>query len=47
MLRGLSAPEAKYLIKIITGDLRIGLKEGLVEEAVALSSSSPLLAICC
>ena len=27
--------EAKYLIKIITGDLRIGLKEGLVEEAVA------------
>lgn len=30
-------PEAKYLIKIITGDLRIGLKEGLVEEAVALA----------
>ncbi|HSU56560.1 MAG TPA: MBL fold metallo-hydrolase RNA specificity domain-containing protein, partial [Candidatus Dormibacteraeota bacterium] len=29
--------EAKYLIKIITGDLRIGLKEGLVEEAVALA----------
>jgi DNA ligase-1 len=27
--------EAKYLVKIITGDLRIGLKEGLVEEAVA------------
>ncbi len=26
---------AKYLIKIITGDLRIGLKEGLVEEAIA------------
>jgi DNA ligase 1 len=26
---------AKYLIKIITGDLRIGLKEGLVEEALA------------
>src|SRR5262249_27999612 len=26
---------AKYLVKIITGDLRIGLKEGLVEEAVA------------
>jgi DNA ligase-1 len=29
------ALEAKYLVKIITGDLRIGLKEGLVEEAVA------------
>jgi DNA ligase-1 len=27
--------EAKYIVKIITGDLRIGLKEGLVEEAVA------------
>ena len=27
--------EAKFLVKIITGDLRIGLKEGLVEEAVA------------
>jgi len=28
--------EAKYLFKIITGDLRIGLKEGLVEEALAV-----------
>jgi len=27
--------EAKYLVKVITGDLRIGLKEGLVEEAIA------------
>ena len=31
--------EAKYLVKIITGDLRIGLKEGLVEEAVASAFS--------
>jgi DNA ligase-1 len=30
-----SSLEAKYLVKIITGDLRIGLKEGLVEEALA------------
>jgi len=29
--------EAKYLVKIFTSDLRIGLKEGLVEEAVALA----------
>jgi len=29
--------EAKYLVKIITGDLRIGLKEGLVEEAIAIA----------
>lgn len=34
-LRRLSAVEGKYLVKIITGDLRIGLKEGLVEEAIA------------
>jgi DNA ligase-1 len=27
--------EAKYLIKIMTGDLRIGMKESLVEEAIA------------
>ena len=32
---------AKYLIKIITGDLRIGLKEGLVEEAVAVAFARP------
>ena len=27
--------EAKYIVKIVTGDLRIGLKESLVEEAIA------------
>ena len=27
--------EAKYLVKLLVGDLRIGLKEGLVEDAVA------------
>ena len=32
---------AKYLIKIITGDLRIGLKEGLVEEAIAAAFARP------
>jgi DNA ligase-1 len=36
---------AKYLIKIITGDLRIGLKEGLVEEAVAAAFDRPSEAI--
>ncbi len=34
--------EAKFLVKILTGDLRIGLKEGLVEEAVAKAFDSPL-----
>ena len=35
MLRGLDADEAEFLIRIMTGDLRIGLKEGLLEEAIA------------
>jgi len=35
LLRRVSPLEAKYLIKIMTGDLRIGLKESLVEEAIA------------
>jgi DNA ligase-1 len=34
--------EAKYVIKIMTGDLRIGLKESLVEEAVAKAYGSTL-----
>jgi len=36
-----TALEAKYLVKIITGDLRIGLKEGLVEEAIASAFAKP------
>ncbi len=32
--------EAKYIIKIMTGDLRIGLKESLVEEAIAKAYDS-------
>lgn len=39
--RRLSPPEAKYLVKIITGDLRIGLKAGLVEEAIAEAFQRP------
>jgi DNA ligase-1 len=32
--------EVKYIVKIITGDLRIGLKESLVEEAIAKAYGS-------
>ena len=42
LLTGLSAVEAKYLVKIVTSDLRIGLKEGLVEEAIAAAAGQPL-----
>ncbi|MDB6115750.1 MAG: ligase, partial [Lacunisphaera sp.] len=42
LFRRLSALEAKYAVKIITGDLRIGLKEGLVEEAIAAATGQTL-----
>src|SRR5467141_480668 len=46
LLRGLlerATPlEAKYIVKIISGDLRIGLKESLVEEAIAQAFQAPL-----
>ena len=35
LLESISPLVAKYVIKIMTGDLRIGLKESLVEEAIA------------
>jgi DNA ligase-1 len=35
LLRRAQPLEAKYIIKIITGDLRIGLRESLVEDAIA------------
>jgi DNA ligase-1 len=44
-LARLDPAAAKYLIKIITTDLRIGLKEGLVEEAIAASTGRPLEAV--
>jgi DNA ligase-1 len=34
--------EAKYIVKIMTGDLRIGLKESLVEEAIAKANGATL-----
>jgi ATP-dependent DNA ligase I len=37
-----SAAVGSYLVRILTGDLRIGLKEGLVEEAIAAASESNL-----
>jgi DNA ligase-1 len=41
----MSAGEVKYVIKIMTGDLRIGLKESLVEEAVAKAFERPIEAV--
>ena len=41
LLRRAIPLEAKYILKIITGDLRIGLKESLVEEAIAKAYDEP------
>jgi DNA ligase-1 len=41
-LQKLSPREAQYVVKILTGDLRIGLREGLVEEAIARAFDAPL-----
>ncbi|HEX8843252.1 MAG TPA: ATP-dependent DNA ligase [Pyrinomonadaceae bacterium] len=42
VLADATAREAKYLVKLLVGDLRIGLKEGLVEDAVARAFNQPL-----
>ncbi len=41
LLERATALEAKYILKIITGELRIGLKESLVEEAIAKAYDEP------
>ena len=42
VLHQASPLEAKYLVKLLVGDLRIGLKEGLVEDAIARCFARPL-----
>lgn len=41
-LTRLSPIEGQYVVKILTGDLRLGLREGLVEDAIASAFSVPL-----
>jgi DNA ligase 1 len=45
LLERATALEAKYILKIITGELRIGLKESLVEEAIAKAYEEPAAAV--
>jgi DNA ligase-1 len=42
LLRGAAPIEAKYLVKLLAGDLRIGLREGSVEDAVARMAGVPI-----
>jgi len=40
LLRSASPLEAKYLLKLMLGDMRIGVKESLVEEAIATAAGA-------
>ena len=45
LLKRATALEAKYILKTISGELRIGLKESLVEEAIAKAYEEPLASV--
>ncbi|MDQ2832865.1 MAG: ATP-dependent DNA ligase [Acidobacteriota bacterium] len=45
MLRRASPLEAKYLLKLMLGDMRIGVKQSLVEEAIAVAANAPVEAV--
>lgn len=45
LLRRASPLEAKYLLKLMLGDMRIGVKQSLVEEAIAVAASAPVAAV--
>jgi len=45
LLNRVTPLEGKYIIKIMTGDLRIGLKESLVEEAIAKAYGATLVEV--
>ncbi|HEX3606087.1 MAG TPA: ATP-dependent DNA ligase [Candidatus Dormibacteraeota bacterium] len=45
LLRACTPAEGRYVTKLISGDMRIGLREGLVEEAVARAFDRPAAAV--
>ena len=42
LLRRATPLEAKYLLKLMLGDMRIGVKQSLVEEAIAAAATAPV-----
>ena len=45
LLRRAGAVEAKYLLKLMLGDMRIGVKQSLIEEAIAVASGTEVAAV--
>jgi DNA ligase-1 len=45
LLRSATALEAKYLLKLMLNDMRIGVKQSLIEEAIAVAAASELGAV--
>ncbi len=45
LLERATALEAKYLIKLMLGDMRIGVKQAQVEEAIAVATECQLIAV--
>ena len=45
LLRRASPVEAKYLLKLMLGDMRIGVKQSLVEEAIAVAAGVEVSAV--
>jgi DNA ligase-1 len=45
LLRRATAPEAKYLLKLMLGDMRIGVKQSLVEEAIAFAAGADVATV--
>jgi DNA ligase-1 len=45
LLRRAAPLEAKYLLKLMLGDMRIGVKQSLVEEAIAVASHAEVAAV--
>jgi DNA ligase-1 len=45
MLRRATPLEAKYLLKLMLGDMRIGVKQSLVEEAIAVAAGARVEAV--
>jgi DNA ligase-1 len=45
LLRRATPLEAKYLLKLMLGDMRIGVKQSLVEEAIAVAAQADVVAV--